>query len=201
MFLKRAFRHARVRFQNARFCPSKKRSQLVHNCKRLCTSFRVALSPHLRSPSGLSLSRTVAGVCRKAPGAFPDSSSALDKFQSAITSYKSKWGLHTRFETFIARTACDSRGMRMLCKACAEAFSGPPSHISPKLCENCACTTFAQFLRKKWGSRTIFAHFPESPGTLAGSVLCTISTQFSQPGAIFLKSAISTQFSQPGLRS
>ena len=89
-------------------------------------------------------------------------------------------------ETFIARTACDSRKM---CKTCAEALSGPLSHLSPKLCENCARTTFAQFLRKKWGSRTIFAHFSESPETQKKCVPRTIFTHFSQPGAIFSKSA------------
>ena len=74
-------------------------------------------------------------------------------------------------------------------KTCAEALSGPLSHLSPKLCENSARTTFAQFLRKKGGSRTIFAHFSESPETQAGSVTRTIFTQFSQPCAIFSKSA------------
>ena len=38
-----------------------------------------------RAPMGPEiLSSTGAGVCRKAPVAFPDSSSVLDKFQSAI---------------------------------------------------------------------------------------------------------------------
>ena len=69
---------------------------------------------------------------------------------------KTKNNIITYIETFIARTACKSRQMR---KTCAEALSGPLSHLSPKLCESCARTTFAQFLRKKWGSRTIFAHF------------------------------------------
>ena len=42
----------------------------------------------------------------------------------------------------------------------------------------------------KNGARAQFLHnFSESPGTLAGSVLRTISTQFSQPGVISLKSA------------
>ena len=49
---------------------------------------------------------------------------------------------------------------RTMRKICAEALSGPLSHLSPKLCENCARTTFAQLLRKKKrGSRTIFAQF------------------------------------------
>ena len=48
-------------------------------------------------------------------------------------------------------------------KTCAEALSGPLSHLSPKLCKNCARTIFGQFLREKWGSRTIFAHFFRVP--------------------------------------
>ena len=50
-----------------------------------------------------------------------------------------------RIETFIACTACDSRKMR---KTCAEALSGPLSHLSPKivrkLCAHNFCTIFAQ---------------------------------------------------------
>ena len=34
-------------------------------------------------------------------------------------------------------------------KICAEALLGPLSHLSPKLRENCARTTFAKFLQKK----------------------------------------------------
>ena len=42
----------------------------------------------------------------------------------------------------------------------------------------------------KNGARAQFLHnFSERPGTQAGSVLRTISTQFSQPGAILSKSA------------
>ena len=74
-------------------------------------------------------------------------------------------------------------------KICAEALSGPPSQLSPKLCENCARTTFAQFLRKNGAHAQFLHNFSEHPGTQAGSVLRTISAQFSQPGAIFLKSA------------
>ena len=90
------------------------------------------------------------------------------------------------FETFIARIAGDSRKMR---KTCAKALSGPPSHLSPKLCESCARTTCAQFLRKKGAHAQFLHNFSEPPATQAGSVLRTISAQFSQPGAIFLKSA------------
>ena len=74
----------------------------------------------------------------------------------AVKSQSNRTIWSTWIETFIARTAGDSREMR---KTCAEALSGPPSHLSPKLCENCARTTFAQISRKKWGSRTIFARF------------------------------------------
>ena len=41
-----------------------------------------------RAPMGPAiLSSTGAGVCRKAPRAFPDSGSVLDKFQSAKTDF------------------------------------------------------------------------------------------------------------------
>ena len=73
-------------------------------------------------------------------------------------------------------------------KTCAEAFSGPLSHLSPKLCENCARTTFAQFLLKNGAPAQLLHIFSESPGTQAGSVLRTISTQFSQPAAILFRS-------------
>ena len=91
-----------------------------------------------------------------------------------------------KLETCIARTACDSREMR---KTCVEAFSGPLSHLSPKLCENCARTTFAHFLLKNGALTQPLHSFSESAGTQAGSVRRTISTQFSQPGALFFRSA------------
>ena len=76
-------------------------------------------------------------------------------------------------DTFIARTACFVVKLQEKCSklvTCAEAFSGPLSHLSPmwKLCEH---NFRAIFLHKKWGSRTIFA---ESPATQAGNVLRTI---------------------------
>ena len=51
----------------------------------------------------------------------------VDSYRRPCRNYK------TSLETFIGRTACDSREMR---KICAEALSGPPSQLSPKLCEN-----------------------------------------------------------------
>ena len=68
-------------------------------------------------------------------------------------------------ETFTARTACDARKMR---KTCAEALSGPLRHLSPRLCENCARTPFAQFLRNKW----VFLHNFLSPLGLKLGVSC-----------------------------
>ena len=62
--------------------------------------------------------------------------------------------------------------------------------ISP---QNCVKIVRAQLLHNfcaKNGARAQFLHnFSEPPATQAGWVLRTISAQFSQPGAIFLKSA------------
>ena len=77
--------------------------------------------------------------------------------------------------------------MRKTCEK--KAFSAPLSHLSPQLCENCVRTTFAQFLDKNGACAQFLHKFSEPPGTQAGSVLRTISTEFSQPDAVFLKSA------------
>ena len=92
----------------------------------------------------------------------------------------------SRIETFIVRTACDSREMR---KICAEALSGPPSQLSPKLWKIVRAQLLHNFCAKNGAHAQFWRNFSEHPGAQAGSVLHTIPAQFSQPGAIFLKSA------------
>ena len=62
--------------------------------------------------------------------------------------------------------------IREMPTTCAEAISGPLSHLAPKLHEIYASITFAWTLHKKRGSRSILHNLSESPGTQAGSVSC-----------------------------
>ena len=93
----------------------------------------------------------------------------------------------SRLETFIARTACDSREMR------AKFVQKHFRDLRVSSPQNCVKIVRAQLLHNfcaKNGAHAQFLHnFSEHSGTQAGSVLRTMSAQVSLPGAILLKSA------------
>ena len=90
------------------------------------------------------------------------------------------------FETLIARTACDARK----CAKFVQKHFRDLGVISPQNCVKIVRAQLWHYFCTKNGARAQFLHnFSEPPVTQAGSVLRTISTQFSQPSAIFLKSA------------
>ena len=110
----------------------------------------------LASPSLMFRSSSYIGTCATRSWKFLSVyyASSLDKQCRTrpphVLTVSHVWLLSSRVETWIARTACDSRKMR---KTCSEPLSGSLSSLSPKLCENCVRTIFAQFLRKKKGPR------------------------------------------------